>query len=61
MRCVLEFRSDGEWARKPIEVKAGEEGGEEGRGRRREEEGGEEGRGRRGGEKREEGIKMGGK
>lgn len=37
MRCVLEFRSDGEWTRKPIEVKAGEEGGEEGGGEKREE------------------------
>ena len=43
MRCVLEFRSDGEWAMKPIEVKGG--GGREGGGR--------------GGVKREEGEEEG--
>ena len=39
MRCVLEFRSDGEWAMNPIEVKGG--GGREGGVKR--EEGEEEG------------------
>lgn len=43
MRCVLEFRSDGEWAMNPIEVKGG--GGREGGGR--------------GGVKREEGEEEG--
>ena len=45
MRCVLEFRSDGEWAMKPIEVKGG--GGREGGVG-----GGREGGGRRGGDGR---------